>query len=284
MKKAIPAALLVLATMSAQAATRQDVESSAVVNGTIVLAKDGTVQTAVIDDAAKYGQPIADMVRNAALQWHFQPVLQDGQPVVAKASMHARVVLSKKPDGNYNAHIRGVTFGDYNSTDTNTDTLHITADDKKIFPNYPEMAIRAHVQGTVYLALRIDHSGHVTDAVAEQVNLDNIGPDNLLNEYRKMLADSALKAAHRWTYTTPTTGRLAKQDSWTAHVPVTFNIAPRGQTTVDRVVWQTYVLGPYTPAPWAVKPDADAADALADDAVRTDGAGPTLIPTVPSHG
>ncbi|MBD8880271.1 energy transducer TonB [Rhodanobacter sp. 7MK24] len=281
MKKAMLGALLAMAVMTAQAATRQDVESSAVVNGTIVLTQDGTVQSAVIDDPAKYGQPIADMVRNAALQWHFQPLLQDGQPVVAKASMHARVVLKQKPDGNYTARIKGVTFGDYNSTDT--DTLHITEDDKKIFPHYPEMALRAHVQGEVYLALHIDHGGHVTDAVVEQVNLDNIGPDTLLNECRKMLADAALQAARRWTYTIPTTGRLAKQDSWTARVPVIFNLAPPGQTTAPEVVWRTYVPGPYTPAPWVDKPNMGAADALAGSGVQTDGAGPTLL-SAPNHG
>ena len=280
MKKAMLVALLAMTTVTAQAATRQDIESSAVVDGTIVLAKDGTVQTAVIDDAAKYGQPVADMVHNAALQWHFQPVLIDGQPVVAKASMHARVVLKQKPDGNYSARIKGVTFGDYNSTDT--DTLRSTADTKKIQPRYPEVAIRARVQGTVYLALRVDRSGHVTDAVAEQVNLDKIGPENLITEYRKMLADAVLKAAHRWTYTIPTTGRLAKQDRWTARIPITFDLRPLGETTP--VVWRTYVPGPYTPAPWVDKPDVGAADALADGGLQTDGAGPTLIPAASSHG
>jgi hypothetical protein len=136
----------------------------------------------------------------------------------------------------------------------------------------------------VYLALRVDHSGHVTDAVAEQVNLDNIGSENLLNESRKIMADAVLKAARRWTYTIPTTGRLAKQDSWTAHVPVSFDMLPRGETTrTEVVVWRTYVPGPYTPAPWVDKPDANAADALADGDLQTDGAGPTLL-SVPNHG
>jgi hypothetical protein len=281
MKKAMLGALLALATMTAQAATRQDVESSAVVNGTIVLAKDGTVQTAVIDDAAKYGQPIADMVHNAALQWHFQPVLVDGQPVIAKASMHARVVLKQKPDGNFDARIKGVTFGDDDPNDTST--VRHTALNKKLVPKYPKEAITARVQGTVYLALRVDRSGHVTDAVAEQVNLGVIGPNGVLNHYREMLARSALQGAMQWTYEPPTTGKLAAQDSWTVHVPVTYNLQVLGAPKSDHV-WQTYVPGPYTPAPWAVKPDADAADALADDAVRTDGAGPTLIPTASSHG
>ena len=110
MKKAMLGALLTVAAMTAQAATEKAVEASAIVNGTIVLAKDGTVQTAAVDDPAKYGQPIADLVQKAALQWRFKPVLRDGQPVVAKASMHARVVLSQKPDGDYNARISGVTI------------------------------------------------------------------------------------------------------------------------------------------------------------------------------
>ncbi|MFK2879268.1 energy transducer TonB [Rhodanobacter hydrolyticus] len=283
MKKAILGALLAMTAMGTQAGTQPAVESSAVVNGTIVLAKDGTVQTAVIDDPAKYGQPIADMVRNAALQWHFQPVLQDGQPVVAKASMHARVVLTQKPDGNYNAHIKGVTFGDNDPNDTGT--VHAAEGNKQFQPYFPAEMIHAHVQATVYLALRVDRSGHVTDAVAEQVNLANRGPEGVLKQYRAILAHSSLSAARHWTYTLPTTGALAKQDSWTIHVPITinFNVITHGTPESSTAVWQTYLPGPYTPAPWVDKPDANAADALADDSMQTDGAGPTLL-AAPNHG
>ncbi|WP_225562918.1 energy transducer TonB [Rhodanobacter sp. DHG33] len=275
-------ALLAMAAMGAQAATYQAVESSAVVNGTIVLAKDGTVQTAVVDDPAKYGQPIADMVHNAALQWHFQPVLQDGQPVVAKARMHARVVLSQKPDGNYSARIKGVTFGDDDPSDTGT--LHEAERDKKIRPGYPAVAAIAHVQATVYVSLRVDRSGRVVDAAAEQVNLhaDGIdGTEGMLEHYRQLMARPALAAARKMTFVVPTTGKLAKEDSWTVHVPFVFL---SGANPDALPVWTTYVPGPYTPAPWVDKPDADAVDALADDGLRIDGAGPTLIPTASDHG
>lgn len=274
MKKVMFGALIAMATMVAQASSIKDVESSAVVSGTIVLAKDGTVQTAVIDDGAKYGQPIADMVRRAALQWRFQPVLRHDEPVVAKSSMHVRVVLKKMPDGNYSARIKGATFGD-SSTDS-TDTLHNAEGNKKVPPRYPQAAIHARVQGTVYLALRVDRSGHVIEAVAEQVNLSNIGSDRILNQYRTILAESALKAARQWSYVIPTTGPLAKQDSWTAHVPVNYALNELGAPKPDRT-WVSYVPGPYMPAPWIDKPDMNTADALADDAVRTDGAGPTLL-------
>ena len=272
MKKVIFAALLAMVTMAAQASSTEDIESSAVVSGTIVLAKDGTVQTVVIDDAARYGQPMADLVRNAALQWRFHPVLRHDEPVVAKSSMHVRVVLKKMPDGNYSARIKGATFGD-SSTDS-TDTLHDA--DNRIPPQYPKAAIRARVQGTVYLALRVDRSGRVVEAVAEQVNLENTGPERILKQYREILAESALKAARQWSYAIPTTGPLAKQDSWTAHVPVNYALNELGAPKPDRT-WASYVPGPYTTAPWVDKPDMNTADALADDTVRTDGAGPTLL-------
>lgn len=281
MKKALFGALLTIATTAVQASTVKDLESSTVVKGTIVLAKDGTVQTAVIDDADKYGQPIADLVRKAALQWRFQPVLRDGEPVLAKASMHVRVVLKRMPDGSYNARVKGATFGDNDPNDTGT--LHNTGDNKRIPPRYPEAAIRARVQGTVYLSLHVDRSGRVTEAVAEQVNLANIGPDGVLKQYREVLAKAALAAAHNWRYAIPTTGKLARQDSWTARVPVNFGLRGVGIPEYDRGVWQTYVPGPYTPAPWIDRPDMNGADALADGDVQTDGAGPTLL-AAPNRG
>lgn len=89
--------------------------------------------------------------------------------------------------------------------------------------------------------------------------------------------------ARQWTYTVPTTGKLAGQDSWTARVPVNYTLNEMDRPKTDSV-WQTYVPGPYTPAPWVDKPDMNAADALADDDsdhVQTDGAGPVLLS--PAH-
>lgn len=280
MKLAMLGAMLTMAAMATQAATTQDIESSTVIKGTIVLAKDGSVQTTEITDSAKYGPTISGMVRKAALQWRFEPVLRDGVPVVAKSSMHVRVVLKKTPDGNYTARIKGASFGDASTEDT--DTLHNAAGNKRILPHYPLAAIRARVQGTVYIALHVDRSGHVIEAVAEQVNLDNIGSERMLKEYRDVLAKSALDVARKWTYVTPTTGKLARQDAWTVHVPVSYHLNELGTTPRDRT-WETYVPGPFTPAPWVDKPDVNAADALADGAVQTEGAGPTLLSPL-NHG
>lgn len=280
MKKMIFAAFLAMTAMVAQASSRDDLESSTVVKGTIVLATDGKVLTAIVDDEASYGKPIADMVRKTALQWRFQPVMRDGRPVVAKASMHVRVVLRKTSDGVYSARVKGATFGDDDKN--STDTLHIAEGNKNIQPRYPKAAVRGRVQGTVYLSLRVDHDGHVVEAIAEQVNLDNVGPNGVLRQYREILADAALKAARKWSYVTPTTGKLSRQDSWTAHVPVSFNLVEFGKAP-SQSVWRTYVPGPYTPPPWVDRPDMDAADALADGTLQTEGAGPTLLAPL-KHG
>ncbi len=272
MKKAALGALIGLAAMAAHAGRTEQLESSAVVNGTIVLARDGTVQLAKVNDEDKYGKAIAGLVRQTALTWRFAPVERDGVPVVAKASMHVRVVLRKAAGGQYSARIKGATFGgeDKNSTDE----LHET-NQQKILPRYPRAAIKYRVQGTVYLALRIDGRGHVTAAVAEQVNLQNMGSEHLLKQFRELLAKAALEPARKWTFRVPTTGRLAKQDSWTVHEPVVFELHEMGASKPERV-WKTYVPGPYMPAPWIDRPDMASVDALADDGMRTEGAGPAL--------
>ena len=278
MKRAILVALLATFAMATHGSTSGDLESSAVVDGTIVLSTEGTVQSAEVKDEAKYGKPIADMVRKAALQWLFYPVRREGKPVPAKVDMHVRVVLHKTADGNYSAHIKGATFGDMDRK--STDALSNAEANKRIGPRYPMDAIRAHVQGTVYLALRVDRSGHVTDAVAEQVNLVNIGPDSVLRQYRDLMAKATIEVAKRWTYEIPTTGPLAGRDHWTARVPVTYTLNDMHAPNTGRV-WHTYVPGPYTQAPWSDKPDMDAVDAVADDSLRTEGADP--MRRLPSH-
>ncbi len=270
MKKAMLGALLAVAAMATQAGPFKNLESSAIVSGSIVLAKDGTVQAVTVDNEARYGKPIADLVRKAALQWLFYPVVRDGKPVVAKSNMYVRVVLSKTADGNYSARIKGATFGSMNSK--STEAVHNADINKNLPPRYPMEAIRARVQGTVYLALRVDRSGKVVDAVAEQVNLQNSGPDNVLNRFRRIMAEASLQVAHRWQYVVPTTGPLAQQASWTVHVPINFQLGASSTSGA----WETYVPGPYTPAPWTDKSDMATADILSAGGLRTDGAGPVL--------
>lgn len=140
--------------------------------------------------------------------------------------------------------------------------------------------MKDRVEGTVYLALRVDRSGHVTDAIAQQVNLFSIGPEHELAQVRKAMADSALAAARNWSYTPPSTGPLANDAFWVARVPITYAL---GTSSKQSSVWQTYAPGPYTPTPWVAEPPLNAADTLADGEVHTDGTGPKLLSAL-DHG
>jgi len=271
MKSLTLAALLALTPAMLQAATSKDLESSAIVEGNIVLNADGSVLSAEVPDEDKYGKPIADLVRKAALQWRFKPVVRNGEPVRAKASMHVRVVLKKAADGNYVARIKGASFGDNDMKDTD-----ILRGNAQTPPRYPQEAIRARVEGTVYLSLHVDREGHVTDVVAEQVNLASNGSEHLFKHFRNVLAQASISAARHWTYLPPTTGELAAENEWIARVPVHYNLFPLGSEHTE-IVWRTYAPGPYTPAPWVDRPDADAADTLAGDEPQTQGAGPVLL-------
>lgn len=264
---------LALASFVAPAATREDLETSAVVSGTIMLAQDGSVQSVEIPDAAKYGQPIVQFVHDTAMKWRFVPVEVDGKPVAAKTFMQARVVLKKQANGNYSARIRSASF---DGGPDATDDLANNGSVRKFPPKYPQMAATSGAQGTVYLALRVDRSGHVVDAVAQQVNLWSIGPDHKLALMRNALAESAVAAARHWSFTPPTTGRLVNDAFWVARMPVTYVLSSSSRRP-SSPVWQSYVPGPYTPIPWVDKPDAGTADTLADGEVHTDGAGPKLL-------
>lgn len=272
MKKVIFAAIFALVAVVAQASSVKDLESSAVIDGSIVVTTDGSVRTTQIDEPEKYG-PIAEMVRNAALKWRFQPVLRHGEPVVAKASMHVRVVVKKLSKGRYAARITGATFGDDDLVPTNELRY---ADSQRVMPIYPAAPAKAGVDATVYVVLRVNRSGRVADAVAEQVNLGSPGAEVLARRYRRAFAEAALEAARKWTFKVPTTGELAARSDWTARVPINFHIeSPRHGDAVP--VWQTYVPGPYTPAPWAHHPGQDDGDAIAEGALQTDGTGPVLL-------
>ena len=272
MKKVIFAAIFALVAVVAQASSVKDLESSAVIDGSIVVTTDGSVRTTQIDEPEKYG-PIAEMVRNAALKWRFQPVLRHGEPVVAKASMHVRVVVKKLSEGRYAARVTGATFGDDDPVPT--DELRYSKS-QRVMPVYPAAPAKARVDATVYVVLRVDRSGHVADAVAEQVNLGSPGAEVLARRYRRAFAEAALKATRRWTFEIPTTGELAASSDWTARIPIHFHVeSPRHADTVP--VWQTYVPGPYTPAPWAHRQGQDGGDAIAEGALQTEGTGPVLL-------
>lgn len=226
-------------------AVRKRAEASLLVSGSIVVAADGSVSDCAIDQPDKLPAGVVDLVKKASASWRFEPVLVDGKPGIAKAKMNLRVVAKKQDGDNYAVSIRSAHFGD------DDQPRALSYKNQSVFPKYPPDAIRNRVTGTVYLALRINPQGQVTDVEAEQVNLDVVANDAGMDRWRHMLADASREAAKQWTFNTPTSGRYAHADHWVARVPVSFTLSSVAHPPAHEYgKWDVYIPGPIQSIPW----------------------------------
>jgi len=242
-------------------AVRERVEASMVVTGSIGVTPQGTVLGYTLDQPQKLPPPVVDLIARTIPRWTFQPVLRGGKPVAAKAGMRLRVVARPMGEGRFQIDLRSAWFGDPGQG---------IKRDKAEQPRYPMQAIRGRVEGTVYLVLRLDRAGRVSDAAAEQVNLRVIAGDLEMKRWRELFAKATVDAAKAWTFSPadPSDHALYRD----VRVPVTYRLNTSGTSPADESTygqWQTYVPGPLEPVPWS---DADrmlsgGVDALPDDGV-----------------
>lgn len=234
-------------------------EASMLVTGRIVVAPDGSVHGFTLDHADQLPAPVAHLIGSNVPRWRFQPVLKDGQPVMAQATMNLRVVATPQGGKDYTLAIRGVHFG---SDGEAFGRERI----KTVPPRYPPAAIRARVSGDVYLVLKIDPAGKVEDVMAEQVNLGIAGTDRQMKEMRSMLAKSAIGAARDWTFE-PLAPGAAPVDRY-VRAPVSYHLHKFGEPVRSGVgQWHVYIPGPHEAVPWFDRTGmlTDSADALPDD-------------------
>lgn len=264
-------------------AVRKQVESSMLVKGTIDIEADGSVSAIALDRQEKLPDGIVGFVRDAALQWKFEPVLRDGAAVRARAPMSVRLVAKKLDDKQYQVEIRSASFQDEKKIGDKNDLTRIASIDMRA-PRYPENAFRAGAGGTVYLLLKVGRDGHVQDAAAEQVNLRVVAPEAQMKLLRRMFSDSALAVARDWTFRPPSEGKDAADPHWIVRVPIAYALDNR-PSEGDYGIWVAYVPGPRERAPWATdKDDAGfSPDALAEGGVyMANQSGPRLL--TPLHG
>jgi hypothetical protein len=246
------------------AAVRKRVQASMLLTGTIVVAPDGSVSSYAIDKPEKLPPMVTGLIAESIPRWKFEPTLLDGKPVAAKAKMSVRFVAKPIGDDKYSVGISGTQFGQ------NVPAESITYKDQ-VAPTYPREAARSRVSGTVYLLLRVGRQGQVEEAVAEQVNLVVVDNDEEMERWRKMLANSALAAARKWTFNLPTSGKHMNDKYWLALVPVTYGLLYGGLRGADDYgKWQPYVPGPQQPVPWIDDPRllSGSVDALPDEGLH----------------
>ncbi|QRP64339.1 energy transducer TonB [Rhodanobacter sp. FDAARGOS 1247] len=252
-----------VAFASSPGGVRKRVQASMLLTGTIVVAPDGSVRSYAIDRADQVEPAAMSLVNRSIPAWKFEPVLLAGKPVAAKATMSLRVVAKPIGDGNYSLAINGTHFGQ------EAPGQHVTYQNR-VPPTYPPQAIKGRVTGTVYLVLRVGRQGQVEDAEAEQVNLAVIASDRDMVQWRNVLAKSALAAARKWTFHTPTSGEYVNAPYWVARVPVAYHLKTLDEPEVDTYgKWQAYVPGPKELVPWidSQRLLSGSADALPGDGI-----------------
>ncbi len=245
------------------------VQASMLVAGTIEVATDGSVARYALDHPEELPPAVKDLLGKAIPRWKFEPVVADGKPAIAKATMSLRVVAKPLDDGDYGIGVAAVHFGDANRGPA------IEAVQRRA-PAYPPEAIRERVTGTVYLALRVDAAGKVADAAAVQVDLGKLGSDVQMQRWRDRLARVSVGTARHWLFSPATD---AASPYRVVQVPVSFNLRVNGYSTRARYgQWNVYVPGPVQLVPWLDnKLLSGGADALPDDAIDQAGHGLHLL-------
>jgi len=225
-------------------ASMQDrAEASMLVTGSIDIAPDGTLSSIVVDHRQQLPVEVTSLVDRASAKWRFSPD-PSGEADIRHVAMTLRIVARREPDGAYRSRIRAATFGDrkldgqirYKS---------------RVSPRYPLFAYQNRISGDVYLLLRVDASGKVTDVAAEQVNLDTVTEASMQAQIRKLFAEVCVNVAKYWTFDVTGAGNSA-DGAWLARVPVHFGMV-QDRATQDYGKWLVYVPGPQEPVPWLGK-------------------------------
>lgn len=235
---------------------RKTTEATMLVTGFIDVAPDGSVHGYSIDRPEKIPSPVVDLIKNSLPGWKFQ--FAEHPDVIRRARMSLRIVAKPVDDQHFGLHIIGANFGDPAATAGESVTRKAGK-----FPRYPEEAIREHVDGTVFLLLRVNRQGQVQDIAVEQVNLGAYGREAAMRHFRALLGDAALNAFKSWTFNLPTAGNHVADPYWDVRVPVDFNTNPLGAPVEDTYgKWEAYIPGPRALIPWAKNNQVYSPDAI----------------------
>lgn len=271
------------------AAVRKQVESSMLLTGSIDINADGSVAGHAIDQHDALPPPLREMVARAAQGWRFEPVVLDPGTTVGRARMSLRLVAKDAGDGNLEVRIASASFGSHSAPPRRAEELdaperaRLKRDMRP--PRYPEQALHAKAGGTVYLLLKVGRDGRVIDAVAEQTNLRFISSESAMPRWRKLFEDASIAAVRKWQLGEETAALEAGgREYWSARVAIDFvpeSDAKRLPHTPG--VWEAYVPGPRTVAPWLPAEQAGN-DALIAGEIQPVGTGLKLLTPLQPQG
>lgn len=239
--------------------------------GTLDIDASGSVTGYSIDHRRDVDPSVMHLLNRTVPKWRFEP-LPSG--AAAPATPVQLLIVAKQISGNaYAMRIQSANIG-HTVTDPSAELAPVSLKP----PAYPPRALHEVIEGTVYVVLRIDRTGHVSDAMVEQANVGRMSSEPEMVRARTLLGDATVLAAKAWTFRPPTTGASASDAYWLGVVPVTYELTAGGRASYAQ--WHDYVPGPKQPIPWRSlrgTDDASNAEALAAGAFSMVGSSRKLL-------
>jgi hypothetical protein len=260
-------------------AERPLLEGSMQVRGTVSVDATGAVTAYSLYSRTKLPEPVRTLLDGVLPTFRFKPVEHDGHPAAVDARMSLQVVANEIDHQHISVALHSAYFTETKDVPRPEAKPALSTDmiwlEHREAVRYPAKAQFAGVTGTVYVALRIDRSGHIVQADVQKVDLSYWENDDAKIPYwRDMLAQSAIAGVSKFTFHMPTTGPNADKPFLTGILPVTylFDQPDYGQ-------WVTYLPGPKHEIPWPHDdlPDADNSEAVPDGEFALAGSGLKLL-------
>lgn len=243
------------------AEVRRQAVASMVVTGQLAIDAGGNVTAYELDQVEKLPPGVVEMFASSVPKWRFEPMMLDGEARAARAKLRARVVARKLDSGDYAVSFQHADFPALKPVPGSFATSRNMEQ-----PRYPEAALRAGASATVYVVIKVGPDGRVEDAIAEQVNLPFYAAERVMESYRKVFGDAAVRAAKASTFNPPTVGEQVGR-STSVRVPYEFWMGSGKEGMIKSYgQWSSYVPGPHHPVPWEVGKLLGSPDLLAADA------------------
>jgi len=240
-------ALAMTIALDAMAKRRITHEVSMLIRGAVNVDAEGRVSAVEIDHAERLDAAVLEFVERQTSAWVFQPVVEAGAPAPFRTLMALRLVL-KPVDQAFEISIPGIVF-----FDPDPDPATVLEAETMLPPRYPPDLFRAGLGGHVYVAVQVDASGKVRDAVVEQVNLTVKANSKAAKKWRDLLTSASLGAAKAWKFKPP--GRMPDSGEFLTHrVPLSFWLGSGPGLAYGQ--WEPYFPGPRMPIPWPHEADA----------------------------
>lgn len=227
-------------------AMRKQVEASMLVTGELVVAPDGAVKSYTLDHADALPPETRELLAEVVPRWELDVAKADGSPLQSPAAVKMSVQLLARSiagvDDQFRVTIQDTAFWDPKAP------VQVEVKGRLTPPEYPLLAAQVGISGIVYVVLRLNPDGTVAETHVEQVDMTVLSDEKTLRKFSKMLAETAVRTAKRWTFKIAPE-RLAKPEPVGVRVPVVFQMADAApKEGYGR--WRAYVPGPYTPVPW----------------------------------